>query len=138
MARSARHSSSKPVLTETALHMQVARYLRLALPSELVFFHVPNGELRDARTAGKLKAMGVLAGVPDFTILLPQGRAGFIELKTARGALSDAQIDLRAKLVALNCGYQTCRSVDEVAETITRWLAAYGLEPRATLQGRAA
>lgn len=123
---------------EQALHFEVAAYLRYSLPPEIVAWHTPNGEQRDKRTAAKLKGMLVLAGVPDFTILLPNGQASFIELKAGANGLSPAQIDFRARVLALRCGYAVCRSVDEVAATITRWLAAFGLEPRARIQGRAA
>lgn len=123
---------------EQALHFSVAAYLRHALPPDIVVWHTPNGEQRDKRTAGKLKGMLVLPGVPDFTILLPNGQASFIELKAAGGGLSPAQIEFRERVLALRCGYATCRSVDEVETTIARWLGAFGRTPRATLKARAA
>lgn len=123
---------------EQALHFSVAAYLRHALPPDVVAWHTPNGEQRDKRTAAKLKGMLVLAGVPDFTILLPNGQASFIELKAGANGLSPAQQDFRERVLALRCGYAVCRSVDEVETTITRWLGAFGLSPRARINGRAA
>ena len=118
---------------EVAIHMQVAAFLRRAWPEHLPVYHCPNGEQRDARTAGKLKGMGVLAGVPDFTLHLPKGQVAYIEIKAASGQLSEAQIEFRAKVMALGCGYETCRSVDDVAAVVERWLALFGLTPRARL-----
>lgn len=130
--------ASKAPQKEISLHMSVAAFLRRAWPAELPFFHVPNGEQRDLRTAGKLKAMGVRAGVPDFALHLPRGQIAYIELKVAAGKLSDAQREFREACLAHGHGYATCRSVDEVDTTITRWLGAFGLKPRATLIQRSA
>ncbi len=68
-------------------------------------FHIPNGGTRNRAEAGKLKAMGVKAGVPD--IFLPVARGAyhgcFIELKRPAdrgrsvGIVSDKQLEwLRA------------------------------------------
>ena len=45
-----------------------------------LLFHVPNGEKRDPITANKLKAMGVVAGIPDL-VFLYKGKAYFFEWK---------------------------------------------------------
>lgn len=151
MARSARKLPQ--IQSEDDLAKSVADYLRLAWPSALPWWHTPNGGKRvtvtrtDRRTgktyefspeAKKLKQMGVRAGVPDLTFILPNGQAAFIELKVGANDLSDEQADLREELLALRCGYATCRSVDEVETTITRWLGAFGLQPRARSTRRAA
>lgn len=124
--------------SEQALHFSVAAYLRRALPPRVIAWHTPNGEQRDKRTAGKLKGMGVLAGVPDFTFILPDKQASFIELKVGANDLSPAQIQFRDRVRALGCAYVVCRSVEEVETTITRWLKVYGLVPAALLVRRAA
>lgn len=51
-----------------------------------VWCHVPNGELRHPRTAARLKAMGVKAGVPDILVFTvppayPKARGVALELK---------------------------------------------------------
>src|SRR5918999_659594 len=117
----------RPKVSETALHMEVVRFLRYALPDGVVFYHCPNGEKRDAAAGGKLKAMGVQAGVPDLCFVLPMGKAAFIELKRPGEVLSDAQIALRRVLVAAGAGYAVARSLDEVEEILTRWLAHFDL-----------
>lgn len=118
---------------EVSLHMSVAAYLRRACPDAVLWFHVPNGEKRDARTAGKLKAMGVLAGVPDFVFVMPNAQAAFIELKVGDNGLSSAQIEFRAQALSSGCAYATARSMEEVEAILTRWLAAYDLKPRASV-----
>ena len=92
----------------------------------------------DKATAGKLKGMGVLAGVPDLQFILPNGQAAFLELKNAAGELSVAQIEFRDRVLACGCGYATARTMEEAEAVLARWLAAYGLKLRATLTRRAA
>lgn len=119
--------------------MSAAAYLRRAWPEHLPWWHTPNGEQRDKATAGKLKGMGVTAGVPDFCLILPNGQATFIELKRLTGDLSKEQDEFRDKVLALRCGYATARSMEEVEAIVTRWLGLFELKPRATIiQRRAA
>ncbi len=127
-----------PRQSEMSLHLQVARYLRAAWPQDLLWYHCPNGELRHAAVAGKLRAMGVLAGVPDFTLHLPRGQVGYIELKAAGGKLNDAQIAFRASCLANGQAHTVAHSLDEVEATVIRWLGAFGLRPRAHLLARSA
>lgn len=121
---------------EISLHMSVAAFLRRAWPAELVWFHVPNGEKRDKAAAGKLKGMGVLAGVPDFVFVMPNAQAAFLELKTKGGVLSDVQIAFRDRTLAVGCGYATARTIEEAEQILSRWLAAYGLSLRAHIVQR--
>lgn len=48
-------------------------------------FAVPNGGNRNLREAARLKAQGVMAGVSDLVLLLPDRKAYFIELKNPNG-----------------------------------------------------
>lgn len=107
---------------EQKLHIAVASFLKVALPPGVVAFHCPNGGKRSKAEASLLKAMGVLAGVPDWTIILPNGQAAFIELKADGGRMSDAQLDFRERVLALRCGYEVCASIDDVERTLTDWL----------------
>jgi len=71
--------------------LMLARWLNAA---EVLWFHVPNGGKRNKREAGKLRAMGVRAGVPDVMILTPPPNLDpnppgvAIELKRSNKALS--------------------------------------------------
>lgn len=110
---------------EQALHIAVEQFLRLAWPGDLPYSHFPSGEQRDIRVAAKLKAMGLKPGWPDFIFILPNGQAGFIELKAPGGDLSATQVELRGRLLNLRCGYAEARSVEEVETTLTRWLSKF-------------
>lgn len=94
--------------TECAEHMRFVRWLREfgAIYPELLFNHCPNGGLRDIREAGKLKAMGVSAGVPDIQIYVPRGtyHGLAIEMKRVKGGI--LTIEQKSWLKRLNAnGY---------------------------------
>ena len=63
-----------------------------------LLYHVPNGELRDPITANKLKAMGVVAGVPDIVFHF-RARTYFFEFKKPEtGKASKAQLKIHSAL----------------------------------------
>ncbi len=65
-----------------------------------VTYAIPNGGLRDKRTAGKLKAEGVKSGVPDICVAWPfNGHHGlYIEMKRR----ADVEKDRRAGVLGFN------------------------------------
>ena len=56
---------------EETLHRACVAYLRAALPKPWIVWHTPNGGGRSKAEAGILKAMGVLAGMPDLFVMGP-------------------------------------------------------------------
>lgn len=140
--------SAAPKLTQSEddLAIEVATFLRWALPSTIPWWHTPNGGSRASREvfskrqnkmirispeAKRFQKMGVLAGVPDLTFIMPNGQAAYIELKVGTNDLSDEQIELRRRLIANGCGYQVARSVQDVDRILTGWLALYQLKLKA-------
>ena len=95
-------------------------------PRLALLFHIPNGGgLLNPRTAGRLKAMGLKRGVPDFFLSCPVGnRAGlFIEMKAATGGRVSAeqqwwhdQLRHQGYVVVVCAGWAVA------AETIQRYL----------------
>lgn len=79
-------------------------------------FAVPNGGKRDARTAAILKEEGVVAGVADLILLIPNRFYGalLIEMKTTKGKQSTSQKQWQ-KLITERREYKyiVCRSLDE-------------------------
>lgn len=121
--RSARKSLGKPQkkLLENSLHIFVSDLLRASSPG--LWFHVPNGERRDARTGAKLKRMGVRPGVADFLFALPpHGRMVALELKAPKeGRLTDSQKKFRHDLELAGGEYAIARSPEEAIDQLKRW-----------------
>jgi len=121
---------------EEALQRQLVAFLRLALPPPWMVFHIPNGGGRSKAEAGVLKAMGVLAGMPDLIlcghhdgpVLGGPGIAAkviAIELKAppkpgskAKPRVSDAQKSVIEQLGA--CGIPTlvCNDFDQAVAAL--------------------
>ncbi len=93
-------------MTEAQHQIDFVKWLHYHYP-HILFWHTPNGELRDSATAAKLKKMGVTPGVPD--LFLPQYHC-FIEFKNTKGRLSESQRQIKKKLKSY--GYT--------------WITAYG------------
>ena len=106
----------------------------MAMP-DCVYFHIPNGELRDKSAAAKLKAMGTLAGVLDLQFLYqgPTGRLCvlFLELKTRKGTLTDQQSEFMRRVARLGCATETAHSIDEAVAILERYgILTKKLQPR--------
>ena len=109
----------KFIVTEEAIHSIFVRWLKL---NNIFAYHCPNGGYRRHLEAAKLKRMGVVAGIPDITI--PEARKGYhacyIELKSEKGRLSDAQSMIKQQLEDRGNFVGVAYSIDE-AITLTKW-----------------
>ena len=92
---------------------------------DAVMFAVPNGGWRTLRTAARLKAEGVLAGVPDIFLAAPRGafHGLFIEMKRAAGGVvSKAQKLVMARLQAAGYACRVCRGFAEARAAVEGYL----------------
>lgn len=105
---------------ETALQISIKAWLAVVAP-DVVAHHSPNGELRDKRTGAKLKAMGVMPGWPDLTLLDASGRVHFLEIKAGKGALSPAQSEFRQTCMRRGINWACVRSIDDVQAALDYW-----------------
>lgn len=108
---------------EFQLHCVVADYFRKAWP-RLLWFHVGNGEKRNAITGSRLKRMGVRPGVADILIFWGYNKKAAIELKAAKNALEDTQEAFRDHWMETGGYYVVCRSLDDVIEQLKMWEVA--------------
>ena len=109
--------------------LSVGKYPALAF-----MFAIPNGGLRDIRTASTLKAEGVRSGVPD--IFLPANGGGkdgwrngcFIEMKLEKyrnrknGGCSEEQIEFIEWAVTAGYYCKVCYSWLEARDTLINYL----------------
>jgi len=111
-------ANSAPVPFEEADHKALADYLRLAVPRGTIWFHIPNGGLRNIATAAKLKKMGTLAGVPDLQFI-HDGKITFLELKRRTGGrVSPEQIALHDDLRSAGATVLVARGFDDAVAAL--------------------
>ena len=110
--------------TEHDIQVNCVNYFRIRYPKGLIYA-IPNGGQRNVIVASKLKAEGVLSGVPDLHIpISKKGYNGlYVELKNGKaGKVSDNQKTIMQKLK--NEGYQceVCRSFDEFKNVVDNYM----------------
>lgn len=111
---------------EHRLQCACVRWFRLKYPQLASrLFAVPNGGRRDSITGARLKEEGVLAGVADLILLVPNAdyHALLIEMKTPKGRQSESQKEWQ-RAVAGNDDYLyvVCRSLEEFIKIINDYL----------------
>jgi hypothetical protein len=111
---------------EQPIHEGVVQLLRFTAAPGVVWYAVPNGEYRDVRTIGKLKAQGVRAGVADLAFVLPGGRAAFLEIKASDGRQSDTQLAFEADVAATGALYAVAKSIEQARALLAEWGAIRG------------
>lgn len=95
-------------------------------PELALLFHIPNGGSRNKAEAGRFKAEGVKAGVPD--LMLPVARGDkhglFIEMKRLDGGrVRPEQKAWMEKLQAQGYEAVVCRGWEGASEALVRYLS---------------
>ena len=114
--------------TEDAEPMALFRWAELQAgkyPELRLLFHIPNGGSRGKAEAGRFRAMGVKAGVPD--LFLPVARQGmhglFIELKRQKGSrVSKEQQTWGTALYKQGYAAHVCYGWEDAMRVILRYL----------------
>jgi hypothetical protein len=109
-----------PRVSESKIQKTIVRHLELCGVPDLVWFHPANGGARSKAEAGRFRAEGVVAGVPDL-VLLHKGRARFLELKADKGRLSDAQRQMQTRIVAAGGDVCTAYGLDAALAQLKAW-----------------
>jgi hypothetical protein len=125
--------------SELQLQISLVEWCRWRLRPDVIFWHTPNGEARDKRTAAKLKAMGVLPGVADLQFmwreqvladLAPSAiltderfrlRVLFLELKRKGGKQTETQDDFERAVSSTGAHYRCIDSIDDAMAVIERY-----------------
>ena len=120
-----------PGPSEVQLQISVVQHLRWRCREGVTYLHVPNGELRDKRTAAKLKAMGVLPGVADLILIWGElistpylevtPRLLFLELKVRGGKLSPEQSEFRDVMRKCGAAFEIADNIDDAIAILDRY-----------------
>jgi hypothetical protein len=88
-------------------------------------FAIPNGGKRDVITASIMKGEGVLPGVADIFLMVPNNEYHglWIEMKTKSGRHSDSQKDFMGTCEKFGYKYVTCRSLEDFQSCIREYLS---------------
>ena len=118
---------------EVSFQIQLVSMLRWCLRPDVIFFHCPNGGLREnKREAAKLRAMGVLPGVSDLMFFwrpVNSFRALFLELKRPGGKLTTEQAAFGLVMRTMGADFEVAISIDEaIAAVGMRGLIRPGVE----------
>lgn len=106
---------------EEQLQKAIVEYLHRAAKPHVIWFAIPNGEKRSKATAGRLKAMGVRAGVADLCIFVNRSHAAFVELKVNRNKQSAAQVAFQAMCEDNQIPYAVVTSFEMAVSVFKGW-----------------
>ncbi len=117
------HARKTPVVRpkEIVLHFAVAKVLRQYCRQDWQWTHIAHGEVRDIRTAAKLKHMGLKRGWPDFILVPPFGQLHALELKRRGESLSDGQAAFQTWCLANCVPHSVCHTIDEALAVLDAW-----------------
>lgn len=105
---------------EDATQKAIVDFLRAVLPKTHRAFAIPNGARRTASGRAANAVPGLTPGVDDLAIV-GCGRIWFVEVKSKRGRVSEAQEAWHAWCAANGTPYVVARSVDDVRAALAHW-----------------
>lgn len=115
--------------SEENIHLECAAWVfahEARFPILRWLMHVPNGGKRSRGEAGKMRAMGVRAGVADFIHPMSSPRSRYsglaVELKSAQGRTSTEQDEFLQAADAAGWLTGVARSLDEFVVIVESWL----------------
>lgn len=113
MTSPSRYVPPKREMREADIAKAVMQHWRAAgMPGTLVA-SIPN--------MGSMGQYGLTAGLPDFIVMGPALPVGFIELKTERGRISEAQLRFKDICEQLHIPHAITRGRDEPIALLEQW-----------------
>jgi hypothetical protein len=103
--------------SEHVIQCKAVQWIKQYTP--YVVYAVPNGGKRGKLEAMRLRAEGVLAGIPDLHI---PALALYIEMKTAVGKVSPVQKDVHEQLRRDGQAVHVCRSLEDVQDIVSVYM----------------
>ncbi|PNX49871.1 MAG: hypothetical protein BV457_00090 [Thermoplasmata archaeon M9B1D] len=97
---------------ELNIQSSIIQYLRY---KGIKVFSIPNGaNFPNHYTRYLMSCSGLTSGVADLEVLLPNGKAIFLEVKTEKGRQSKTQKEFEEEVKKLGFDYYIVRSIDDV------------------------
>ena len=109
-----------PDLTEDQIHRAVVARLRVSAKPGVLPWHTPNDAKRSWGNISRLKAMGMVAGVPDLMIV-HNGEIFGREIKARKGRVTPAQTEFQERLIAAGGYAMTGYGEDECLSFLSNW-----------------
>lgn len=113
-------------MSEDILQMTVVQMIRVLYPSLLINLSMSGVPLQgsaktNAQVISKMKKLGLVKGIPDLLVYLPEGKVLNLEFKRpdGKGVQSDDQAAVQQQLTNLGHNYYLVSSVDQVFAAIT-------------------
>lgn len=111
--------------SEHQIQSAFVRWFRIQYPKLLfVGYSTPNGGLRTKSYGGKLKAEGMVSGVPDFHLAIPNDKYAslYLEFKSEKGRLSTEQRLVIEELMFYRNRVEVVRTTEEARTIIKDYL----------------
>lgn len=109
-----------PDLSENEIQEAVCDHIRTYGKPGLVWWHTPNGGKRSKRWASALKRRGLTSGVSDL-IFFYRDRFYALELKSAKGRPSEAQLGWRDRVDKQGGFTSVAYSIEAAIKTLRMW-----------------
>ena len=102
-------------MSEAQIKASCEDYINL---KKLLALRLNAGDILVERNGRTYKVRGVRAGCADYEILLPGGRAVWVELKTWTGKQSKDQVEFQREVEELGFEYYVIRNVEEFVKAL--------------------
>lgn len=114
--------SEARVPAEEQIHSAVVDLLRVKADPRTIFYHVPNSLPSSKRSVHRfVTKLGMRPGVADLCLVLPDGRAAFLEIKAENGSQSLAQRAFQMHADFNGAPYAIARTLMEADEILAGW-----------------
>lgn len=114
-------------MSEDQLQKNCVKWFRMQY-QRFVFllFHIPNGGKRDKIEAAIFKGMGVVAGVADLFLSIPNDtyHGCYFELKVGNNEQTQNQIMFMKWVTSMKYQYIVIRTIDEFIEAVDTYMSA--------------
>ena len=114
------HSTPRRDNPEARLQKAILQHLKLSGIPGLLYFHPANEGKRGVVTGANLKALGMLPGVSDL-VIVAGGMAHFLEIKSEKGRLSDAQRAFAVAAEQAGAKWAVAHSIEEALTVLHDW-----------------